>query len=176
MKANNDDIFQAINNLSQELFNRPTNEEIFKVLDEKINKNELIYYLNQKLKEEEKKIEEKKKLLLEKIKRDKLKRKTEKGKTPTPKYKFRKVGIDKKFNKYYTNMIEKDKINKEKFQRFTKVVKDIEMKECVFQPNLTEFNGNKFKTLNSNELIRRLYDEQVKKRLERQKKRYGKHI
>ena len=48
MKANNDDIFQAINNLSQELFNRPTNEEIFKVLDEKINKNELIYYLNQK--------------------------------------------------------------------------------------------------------------------------------
>ena len=38
MKANNDDIFQAINNLSLELFNRPTNEEIFKVLDEKINK------------------------------------------------------------------------------------------------------------------------------------------
>ena len=66
-------------------------------------------------------------------------------------------------------MIEKDKINKEKFQRFTKVVKDIEMKECVFQPNLTEFNGNKYKTLNSNELIHRLYDEQVKKRLERQK-------
>ena len=47
-KANNDDIFQAINNLSQEIFNRPTNDEIFKILDEKINKNELIYYLNQK--------------------------------------------------------------------------------------------------------------------------------
>ena len=47
-KANNEDIFQAINNLSQELFNRPTNEEIYKVLDEKMNKNELIYYLNQK--------------------------------------------------------------------------------------------------------------------------------
>ena len=47
-KANNDDIFQAINNLSQELFNRPTNEEILKSLDEKINKNELMYYLNQK--------------------------------------------------------------------------------------------------------------------------------
>lgn len=144
---------QDINRSSKKLINNKKN-------------NENIY---QKLKEEEKKIEEKKKLLLEKIKKDKLKRKTEKGKTPTPKYKFRKVGIDKKFNKYYTNMIEKDKINKEKFQRFTKVVKDIEMKECVFQPNLTEFNGNKFKTLNSNELIHRLYDEQVKKRLERQK-------
>ena len=47
-KANNDDIFQAINNLSQELFNRPTNDEIYKALDEKINKNELFYYLNQK--------------------------------------------------------------------------------------------------------------------------------
>ena len=48
MKANSDDIFQAINNLSQEIFNRPTNDEMFKALDEKINKNELIYYLNQK--------------------------------------------------------------------------------------------------------------------------------
>ena len=47
-KANNDDIFQAINNLSQELFNRPTNEEILKNIDEKISKNELMYYLNQK--------------------------------------------------------------------------------------------------------------------------------
>ena len=52
-KANNDDIFQAINNLSQELFNRPTNDEIYKALDEKINKNELFYYLNQKLNIEE---------------------------------------------------------------------------------------------------------------------------
>ena len=49
------------------------------------------------------------------------------------------------------------------------MVKDYEMRECVFQPNLTEFNGNKFKTLNSNELIHRLYDNEVKKRLERQK-------
>ena len=47
-KANNDDIFQAINNLSQELFNRPTNEEILKNIDEKISENELMYYLNQK--------------------------------------------------------------------------------------------------------------------------------
>ena len=48
LKANNDDIFQVINNLSQELINRPTNEEIYKTINEKMNKNELIYYLNQK--------------------------------------------------------------------------------------------------------------------------------
>ena len=47
-KANSDDIFQAINNLSQELFNRPTNDEILKNLEDKISKNELMYYLNEK--------------------------------------------------------------------------------------------------------------------------------
>ena len=48
IKANNEDVFQALNNLSTELFNRPTNEEICKSLDEKLNKNELLYHLNQK--------------------------------------------------------------------------------------------------------------------------------
>ena len=48
IKANNEDVFQALNNLSTELFNRPTNEEICKSLEEKLNKNELLYHLNQK--------------------------------------------------------------------------------------------------------------------------------
>ena len=47
-KANKDDVFQALNNFSQELLDRPKNEEIFKILDDKINKDELEYYLNQK--------------------------------------------------------------------------------------------------------------------------------
>ena len=47
-KANKDDVFQALNNYSQELLDRPKNEEIFKILDDKINKDELEYYLNQK--------------------------------------------------------------------------------------------------------------------------------
>ena len=48
IKANNEDVFQALNNLSTELFNRPTNEEICKSLEEKLNKNELLYHLSQK--------------------------------------------------------------------------------------------------------------------------------
>ena len=47
-KINNDDIFQAINNISQELDNRPTHEEINNVLEGKMNKNEFMFYLNQK--------------------------------------------------------------------------------------------------------------------------------
>ena len=35
-------------NLSQELLNRPTNEEILKSKDENISENESVYYLNQK--------------------------------------------------------------------------------------------------------------------------------
>ena len=47
-KADKDDVFQALNNFSQELAERPKNEDIYKILDDKINKDELAYYLNQK--------------------------------------------------------------------------------------------------------------------------------
>ena len=47
-KINNDDIFQAINNISQELDNRPTHEEINNALEGKMNKDEFMFYLNQK--------------------------------------------------------------------------------------------------------------------------------
>ena len=43
------------------------------------------------------------------------------------------------------------------------------MRECVFQPNLTEFDENKYKNLNSNKLVHRLYDDELKKRVQKKK-------
>ena len=129
----------------------------------KSNKESII----QRMKEEEEKTKMKRKYLAEKIKEERAKRKVEQEKKPD--FKIKKLRPDKKFNKFYTNMLEKDKQKKEKFAKFTEVVKDYEMRECVFQPNLTEFDENKFKNLNSNQLVQRLYDEELKKRVQKKK-------
>ena len=110
----------------------------------KNNKESLI----QRMKDEEEKTKQKRKLLAEKIKEERIKRKKDLEKKPE--FKVKKLKMDKKFNKFYTNMIEKDKIKKEKFAKFTEVVRDYELSECVFQPNLTELDENKYKNLNSN--------------------------
>ena len=129
----------------------------------KNNKESLI----QRMKDEEEKTKQKRKLLAEKIKEERIKRKKDLEKKPE--FKVKKLKMDKKFNKFYTNMIEKDKIKKEKFAKFTEVVRDYELSECVFQPNLTELDENKYKNLNSNKLIQRLYDEELKKRDQKKK-------
>lgn len=41
-------ILNTFNNINNELENRPTNDEIFQILNEKVDKKELIYYLNSK--------------------------------------------------------------------------------------------------------------------------------
>ena len=43
------------------------------------------------------------------------------------------------------------------------------MRECVFQPNLTDFDENKYKNLNSNDLVNRLYNDDVKKKIQKKK-------
>ena len=129
----------------------------------KNNKDSII----QRMKEEEEKTKMKRKVLADKIKEERIKRKKEQEKKPE--FKVKKIKMDKKFNKFYTDMLEKDKIKKEKFAKFTEVVKDYEMSECVFQPNLTELDENKYKNLNSNKLIERLYDEELKKREQKKK-------
>ena len=66
-------------------------------------------------------------------------------------------------------MVEKDKMKKAKFAKFTEVVKDYEMRECVFQPNLTDYDENRYKNLNSNKIVHRLYDDELKRRVEKKK-------
>ena len=121
----------------------------------------------QRMKEEDEKTKMKRKLLADKINEERTKRKVAQEKRPE--FKIKKIKVDNKFNKFYTNMIEKDKQKKEKFAKFTEVVKDYEMRECVFQPNLTEFDENKYKNLNSNKLVHRLYDDELKKRVQKKK-------
>ena len=127
------------------------------------NKESLI----QRMKEEEEKTQKKRKHLAEKIKEERIKRKELQEKKPE--FKIKKLKTDKKFNKFYANMIEKDKMKKEKFAKFTAVVKDYEMRECVFQPNLTDFDENRYKNLNSNKLVHRLYDDELKRRDQKKK-------
>ena len=127
------------------------------------NKDSII----QRMKEEEEKTKMKRKLLADKINEERTRRKAAQEKKPE--FKIKKLKVDNKFNRFYTNMIEKDKQKKEKFAKFTEVVKDYEMRECVFQPNLTEFDENKYKNLNSNKLIHRLYDDELKKRVQKKK-------
>ena len=62
-KVNEKKILNTFNNINNELENRPTNDEIFQILNEKVDKKELIYYLNSKpstsdLYNDRKKIEE----------------------------------------------------------------------------------------------------------------------
>ena len=129
----------------------------------KNNKDNII----QRMKEEEEKAKQRRKYLAEKIKEERKKRKEIQEKKPE--FKIKKIKPDKKFNKFYTKMLENDKMKKQKFAKFTEVVKDYEMRECVFQPNLTEFDENRYKNLNSNKLIHRLYEEEIKKRDQKKK-------
>ena len=129
----------------------------------KSNKADLI----KRMKEEEEKTLRKRLELAAKIKEDRMRRKAEQEKKPE--FKIKKKPTDKKFNKFYTNMVEKDKMKKEKFAKFTEVVKDYEMRECVFQPNLTDYDENRYKNLNSNKIVHRLYDDELKRRVEKKK-------
>ena len=129
----------------------------------KQNKEDII----QRMKEEEERMKQKRKYLAEKIKEERKKRKEIQEKKPE--FKIKKIKPDKKFNKFYTKMLENDKMKKQNFEKFTKLVKDYEMRECVFQPNLTELDENRYKNLNSNKLIHRLYEEEIKKRDQKKK-------
>ena len=89
----------------------------------KNNKENII----QRMKEEEEKAKQKRKYLAEKIKEERKKRKELQEKKPE--YKIKKIKPDKKFNKFYTKMLENDKMKKQKFAKFTEVVKDYEMRD-----------------------------------------------
>ena len=43
-KVDEKKILNTFNNINNELENRPTNDEIFQILNEKVDKKELIYY------------------------------------------------------------------------------------------------------------------------------------
>ena len=81
--------------------------------------------------------------------------------------------INQKFNKIYYEMKRKNDKKKEDFKIFAEVVKQYEIRECKFQPNLNEEDEGegeikiKHRKLNSCELIQRLYDNEIKNRIKK---------
>ena len=120
----------------------------------------------ERMEEEEKKSKVKQEKLIEKIKNERAK-KTEEMEKPLD-FKIKKTTVDKKFNKIYQEMIKKEEIAKEKLNAFSNVVNEYEMRECSFQPNINrnEENNNDKKIrkrrLSSDEIIQRLYDDELK--------------
>ena len=72
----------------------------------------------QRMKDEEKKTEHKKNELIKKIKAEREMKKKEQEKKPE--YKLKKPKNDNKFNKFYSKMIEKDKIKKKNLKNLPK--------------------------------------------------------
>ena len=72
-------------------------------------------------------------------------------------------------------MIKKDEDLKEKLSNFSEAIKEYEMRECVFQPNINkieEGNDNKKgkKRISSCEIVKRLYNDELKNRVNEKEK------
>ena len=127
----------------------------------------------ERMKEEEKKTKEKKEKLIEKINNERAKKKEEIEKPMD--YNIKPTKMDKKFNKILENMIKKDEDLKEKLGNFSEAIKEYEMRECVFQPNINkneEGNDNKKgkKRISSCEIVKRLYNDELKNRVNEKEK------
>ena len=143
----------------RELRKKPYLSEKTQEIIKKTSKNENLF---QRMKENEKKTKEKIKRLTEIINQEREKKKAEQDKPLE--FKTKLNPIDKKFNIKYMEMKRKQLQTHEDFLDFASLVKDYENRECVFQPNLKEKSKNKNKTVNSEELIQRLYDDEIKKK------------
>ena len=148
---------------------------------------QLIYntYLNEdlfeRMKEKEQKAKEKKEKLIERINKERKKKKEEEDKPLE--FNIKSLKMDKKFQKIYQEMLNKDKALKDKMSVFHDVVKEYQMRECFFHPqiNTKENNDNNRKKgknrLNSCELVtQRLYNEaltEIKTNRENLEKKYN---
>jgi len=116
----------------------------------------------ERMEQEDKKAKEKKQKLIEKINNERNKKKEEIEKPLE--FNIVHTPMDKRFNKVYQEMVKKDEDVKEKINIFSDVIKQYEMRECSFQPkiNRDEKNNNKKEKRNSNEIIERLYNDDIK--------------
>ena len=73
-------------------------------------------------------------------------------------------------------MMKKEENLKSKINAFANLVKEYEMRECFFQPNLYKNNNQKDenikhkKRVNSSDVTRRLYNEEIKNKRDRENK------
>ena len=73
-------------------------------------------------------------------------------------------------------MMKKEENLKSKINAFSDMVKEYEMRECVFQPNVFKYNNQnddnnkKKKRISSSDVTRRLYNEEIQNRRNRKNK------
>ena len=128
----------------------------------------------ERMKEEEKKTKEKKDKLIEKINNERAKKKEEIEKPLE--FNIKSSKIDKKFDKVYQEMLKKDQLTKEKMNIFNEAIKQYEMKECVFQPNInrkdedtSDENKKTKKRISSCEVTQRLYNDDLNNKKNKRK-------
>ena len=137
---------------------------------------ELISRLNlndnilERMNDEEKKAKDRKEKLIQKINMEREKKKKEIEKPNS--YNIKLTKFDNKFDKIYNEMMKKDEKLKSKINAFSDMVKEYEMRECVFQPNFFKYNNKnednkKKKRISSSDVTKRLYNDEIKNRRNR---------
>lgn len=121
---------------------------------------------------EEKKTKDKKAKLIQKINIERERKKKEIEKPHV--YNISITKFDNKFDKIYNEMMKKQESLKSKINAFSNMVREYEMRECYFQPNISKNEGNhneeknkKKKRIDSSDVINRLYHEEIKNRRNR---------
>ena len=137
---------------------------------------ELISRLNlndnilERMNDEEKKAKDRKEKLIQKINMEREKKKKEIEKPNS--YNIKLTKFDNKFDKIYNEMMKKDEKLKSKINAFSDMVKEYEMRECVFQPNFFKYNNKiddnkRKKRISSSDVTKRLYNDEIKNRRNR---------
>ena len=84
--------------------------------------------------------------------------------------------MDNRFDKVYKEMMQKEEDLKLKINAFADMVKEYEMRECIFQPNLyshndkRDENGRNKRRVSSCEVTKRLYNDEIKNKRKKMNK------
>ena len=127
----------------------------------------------ERMNDEEKKTRDKIDKLAKKINKERERKKKEIEKPNQFNIKITKM--DNRFDKVYREMMKKEENLKLKINAFADMVKEYEMRECIFQPNIKKHNdkdenGKHKKRVSSCEVIRRLYNDEIKNKRNRMNK------
>ena len=144
-------------------------------------KNSLPKNFLDRVKEQDDKFKQRKEKLKAKINLERAKKKEEIDKPLT----FNKKSLeDKKFNKIYEAMMERQKEVKDRFKIFNEVVNEYNMKECTFVPKINKYendsqtnsdNESENKINKNNNIIKRLYNEEIEKRNKKKENLFNKY-
>ena len=141
---------------------------------ELISKLKLNDNILERMNDEEKKTKDKIDKLAKKINKEREKKKKEIEKPNQFNIKITKM--DNRFDKVYKEMMQKEEDLKLKINAFADMVKEYEMRECIFQPNIyghnnkKEENGKFKKRVSSSEVTRRLYNDEIKNKRKKMNK------